>query len=163
MRITSLLIILSVLVGCSNDELSFISICNETPIPIYAISYTSDFSDGNWIQPGVIDEFYSIGINNLNGYEYFSVYYDSLIIYVRDHEDDPVKFYSDGSTINYDPALNPFINPEVWITRSFQRHLPGKSNQSLEEKQIYEHYFSIELSSIISLSDYTFIDSDPAS
>jgi hypothetical protein len=162
MRITPLIFILSLLWGCSDNEISYISICNETPLPIYARSYSSDFSDGNWIQPGVIDEFYSLGINDLNGYEYFSVYYDSMIIYVRGYEDDPVKFYSDGTTINYDPALNPFINPEVWITRTFQRHLPGKSTQSLEEKQIYEHYFSIEPGSILSLSESALIESDPA-
>ncbi len=115
------------------------------PIPIYAISYSSDYSDGDWIQPGVYDEFYSISIDHLNGYEYFSVYYDSLIVFLKDHEDQPVKFYKDGKTINYDPRLNPFTNPDVWQTRAFNRHLPGSSFESLEEKQIYEDYFSIEV------------------
>ncbi len=153
MKILPLILILSILMGCNDDELSYLSICNETPVPIYALSYTSDYSDGSWIQPGVTDEFYSISINHLNGYEYFSVYYDSLIVFLKDHEDDPVKFYPDGTTINYDPALNPFINPEVWQTRAFSRHLPVSSFESMEEKQIYEDYFSIEIAYIISMSD----------
>lgn len=162
MRILALSILLVSLIGCNDDELSYISISNETPIPIYALSYTSDYSDGDWIQPGLIDEFYSIGIGSLNGFEYFSVYYDSLIIFVRDYEDEPVKFYSDGATVNYNPILNPFINPDVWETRSFKRHLPKTAMEGLEEKRIYEDYFSVEISEIISLRDVNLGDSDPA-
>lgn len=158
MRILTLILLLSILTGCDNNDLSYLSICNETPISIYAISYTSDYSNGEWIQPGVYNEFYSIGIDNLNGYEYFSAYYDSLLIFLKDFEDHPIKFYSDGRTINYDPELNPFINPDVWQTRAFNRHVPGSSNESLEEKQIYEDYFSIEVSKIISLPDSILID-----
>ena len=45
----------------------------------------------------------------------------------------------------------------------FSRHLPGSSFESLEEKHIYEDYFSIEIAKIISLSDSTSINSDSAS
>ena len=145
--------ILVVLAGCNKDDLSYLSICNETPIPIYAVSYTSDYSDGEWIPPGTSDEFYSLNIDHLDGFRYFSLYYDSLIVFVKDHEEHPVKFYSDGVTINYDPEMNPFTNPDVWQTRTFYRHVPGDSFESMEEKQIFEDYFSIETSRIISLSD----------
>ncbi len=35
---------------------------------------------------------------------------------------DPIKFYKDGTTVNYDPELNPFINPEVWHKQDFDRN-----------------------------------------
>lgn len=153
MKVLLSIFILLVIAGCNKDDLSYLSICNETPIPIYATSYTSDYSDGDWIPPGISDDFYSININHLDGFRYFSLFYDSLVVFLKDHEEHPVKFYSDGKTINYDPELNPFTNPEVWQTRTFYRHVPGSSFESMEEKQIFEDYFSIEISSIISLSD----------
>ncbi len=162
MRILPLAILFIFLTGCNDGELSYVSICNETPVPIYAVSYASEYSDGDWIQPGLIDEFFSIGISSLNGFEYFSVYYDSLIIFVKDYEDEPVRFYSDGVTVNYDPKLNPFTNPDVWQTRSFKRRLPTTASQGLEEKRIYEDYFSIEISKIISLCETNLTDSDSA-
>jgi len=162
MRILPLAIILLILAGCSDDELSYISIYNETPIPIYALSYATEYTDGDWIQPGLSDEFYSIGISTLNGFEYFSVYFDSLIIFVKDYEDEPVKFFSDGVTVNYDPELNPFINPDVWQTRSYKTRLPESSTGDTEEKWIFEDYFSIEISKIISLADVNLTDLDSA-
>lgn len=162
MRILILAFGLLVMLGCNKDDLSYISIQNETPVLIYAVSYSASYSDGDWIQPGVTDEFYSISIDHLNGFEYFSAYYDSLLVFLKDHEDQPVKFYKDGRTINYDPELNPFINRDVWQTRSFNRHLPGSSIESLEEKKIYEDYFSIEIAKILSLSESSLIESDPA-
>jgi len=153
MRALFIALILVVLAGCNKDELSYLSICNETPIPIYATSYTSDYSDGEWISPGSSDEFYILNIDHLDGFRYFSLFYDSLVVFLKDHEEHPVKFYSDGVTINYDPELNPFTNPEVWQTRTFYRHVQGSSFESMEEKQIFEDYFSIETSSIISLSN----------
>jgi hypothetical protein len=162
MRILPLIILLITLMGCHDGELSYISISNETPFPIYALSYTSEYSDGDWIQPGLTDEFYSIGIGTLNGFEYFSAYYDSLIIFVKDYEDEPVKFYSDGVTVNYDPKLNPFTNSDVWQTRAFKRHLPETASEGLEEKWIFEDYFSIEISKIISLCETNLTDSDSA-
>ena len=153
MRALFIALILVVLAGCNKDELSYLSICNETPIPIYATSYTSDYSDGEWISPGSSDEFYTLNIDHLDGFRYFSLFYDSLVVFLKDHEEHPVKFYSDGVTINYDPELNPFTNPEVWQTRTFYRHVQGSSFESMEEKQIFEDYFSIETSSIISLSN----------
>ena len=114
MRRLGWLIVFFVLVGCSDDNLSYISIRNETSIPIYALPYTAEYTNGEWIQPGLTDEFYSINCDCLDGFEYFSFYYDSLIIYIKDHDEKPVKFYKDGTTVNYDPTLNPFTNPEVW-------------------------------------------------
>ena len=153
MRALFIALILFVLAGCNKDDLSYLSICNETSIPIYAISYTSDYSDGEWIAPGVSDDFYSLNIDHLDGFRYFSLYYDSLVVFLKDNEEHPLKFYSDGVTINYDPALNPFTNPDVWQTRTFYRRVPGSSFEGMEEKQIFEDYFSIETSRIISLSD----------
>ncbi|MCP4313267.1 MAG: hypothetical protein GY790_18570 [Bacteroidetes bacterium] len=162
MRRIALIITLTALMGCSDDELSYVSIRNETALPIYALPYSSEYSDGEWIQPGVTDEFFSIGINPLDGFEYFSIYYDSLIVYVKGHNDKPLKFYKDGTTINYDPTLNPFTNPEVWSTRAYNKHLPVSGFESLEEKQIYEDYFSIDPEAIISLTDSVATESDPA-
>lgn len=153
MKTVSLILIVFLLAGCANDELSWISIQNETTIPIYALPYYSDLSDGEWIQPGVADEFYSISCDCLDGFAYFSFYYDSLVIYMKDLENDPIKFYKDGSSINYDPVLNPFTNPDVWKTRDLERHIPGGTFNNLEEKRISEHYFSIDAESIESLCD----------
>ncbi len=125
MRSLIFILVLSALMGCNNDDFSYVSIRNETASPIYVLPYASEYSDGDWIQPGYTDEFYSIGIDHLNGYEYFCVYYDSVIVYIKDKEDEPIKFYSDGTTINYDPALNPFINPEVWTSRNFDKVVSG--------------------------------------
>lgn len=144
------------LAGCVNDDLSWISIRNATEVPIYARAYSSEFSDGNWIQPGVLDEFYSINCDCLDGFEYFSFYYDSLIVYLEGHEEDPVKFYQNGSAVNYDPILNPFTNPDVWRNRKFDRNLPGDSfNSLIQEKHVSEHYFIIDQNSIKSLNKPT--------
>ncbi len=138
--------------GCERDEISCISIRNQTELPIYAQPYTTDYTDGDWIQPGLVDEFYSIDCDCLNGYKYFSFYYDSLIVRVKDHEEDPIKFYKDGSTINYDPSLNPFINPEVWKVRLIERSMPGKFFKSnYENRKVIEHYFCINGDRITSL------------
>ena len=139
--------------GCAKDELSWISIQNKTSIPIYAQPYSSDFTNGEWIQPGLADEFYSINGDYLDGFEYFSFYYDSLIIHMKDHDEDPIKFYQDGTTENYDPTLNPFTNPDVWKTRSFERHLPRSAFNTLEEKHIVEHFFCIDAEDVKSLCD----------
>ena len=85
-----------------------------------------------------------------------------MIIFVKDYEDEPVKFYSDGVTINYDTKLNTFTNPDVWQTRSFKRYLPETASEGLEAKWIYEDFFSVEISKIISLCDAHLTDSDSA-
>lgn len=156
MRGIALILLLFLVTGCANDDLSWISIRNDTAVAIYALPYSSDYTNGEWIPPGVVDEFYSINNDYLDGYEYFSFYYDSLIIYMKDHEDDPIKFYQDGSAENYDPTLNPFTNPDVWKTRYFERHLPGSGFNTLEEKHITEHYFCIDDESVKSLVDTIF-------
>ena len=150
-------------VACSADEQSWISIRNETEVPIYALPYSSDFTDGEWIQPGVVDNFYALNCDCLDGFAYFSFYYDSLIVYLQDRDDEPVKFYQDGTTVNYDPTLNPFVNPEVWKSRNFDRALPGNSFAGSAEKHIFEHYFSIQADKIKSLSDTVYRELDPAS
>ena len=153
MRSLIFIFVLSALMGCNNDDFSYISIRNETTSPIYVLPYASEYSDGDWIQPGFTDEFYSIGIDHLNGYEYFCVYYDSMIVYLKDKEDEPIKFYSDGTTINYDPKLNPFINPDVWISRNFNEVVSGSAFERIEEKEINEDYFIIDAASITSLDN----------
>lgn len=140
-----------ILTGCNNDDLTWISIKNGTGTPIYALPYSSDFTNGDWIQPGVYDEFYSINCD-LDGFTYFSFYYDSLIVYLRDHEEDPIKFYKDGTTINYNPELNPFINKDVWLTHDFDRHLSGSGFNTQEEKHIFEHYFTVDAASVKSIN-----------
>ncbi|MCK4750350.1 MAG: hypothetical protein KAT15_25010, partial [Bacteroidales bacterium] len=136
MRGIAWVIVLFLLAGCTRGDLSWISIRNDTGIPIYALPYSSDFIDGEWIQPGVVDDFYSINCDCLDGYAYFSFYYDSLIIYLEDHDDYPIKFYQDGTTVNYDPTLNPFVNPEVWKIRDFNRHVSGTAFETLEQKHV---------------------------
>lgn len=150
---------LLILAGCTNDDLTWISIKNNTPTPIYVLPYSSDFTNGEWIQPGVFDDFYSINCDCLDGFSYFSFYYDSLIVYLKDHEDDPIKFYKDGTTINYDPKLNPFTNKDVWETHDFERHVSGSGFNTLEEKHIFEHYFTIDASCIKSINVTS--ESDP--
>jgi hypothetical protein len=140
-----------ILTGCSNDDLTWISIMNGTGTPIYALPYSSDFTNGDWIQPGVSDEFYSINCE-LDGFEYFSFYYDSLIVYLKDQGEDPIKFFKDGTTINYDPKLNPFINKDVWLTHNFDRHLSGSVFKTLEEKHIFEYYFTVDAASVKSIT-----------
>ena len=65
--------------GCETNELTWISIKNDTAIPIYVMPYSSDFTNADWIQPGVSDDFYSLNCDCLDGFTYFSHYYDSLI------------------------------------------------------------------------------------
>ena len=151
MRGITVIILFIFLAGCYNDDQSWVSIRNDTTIPIYALPYSSDFANGEWIAPGGSDDFYSLNCDYLDGFKYFSLYYDSLIVYVKDHEGTPIKFYKDGTTLNYDAALNPFINPDVWKFRDFDRHVSGSSLNTLEEKHIFEHYFSIDPDCIKSL------------
>lgn len=143
--------VLIVLSGCTNDELSWISIKNDTTIPIYVLPYTSEFTNADWIQPGVSDDFYSLNCDCLDGFAYFSFYYDSLIVLMEDHDGDPIKFYKDGTTVNYNPALNPFINEDVWKVQDFDRAVSGSAFNTIEEKHIYEHYFCIEEENVKSL------------
>lgn len=153
MRGLSLLLLIFVMAGCSNDDLSWISIRNGTSIPIYALPYSADYTNGEWIQPGVSDDFYSLNCDYLDGFAYFSFYYDSLIVFLKNHEETPIRFYKNGTTINYDPTLNPFINRDVWKTHNFEKHLSGSSFNTLEEKHIFEHYFSIDTEKVKFLSD----------
>lgn len=153
---------LSMLVGCSDNEISWISIQNDTSLPIYALPYTADYSKGDWIHPGYTGEIYSINCACLDAYEYFSYYYDSLIIYIKDHDKDPVKFYKDGSTVNYDPTLNPFSNPDVWKSREIERNMPTNGSGEHDQKQILEHFFSIKTRSIKSFADTITHELNPA-
>jgi len=144
-------ILLIFLAGCAENELTWISIKNDTSLPIYVLPYSADFSNADWIQPGGSDDFYTINCDCLDGFTYFSSYYDSLIVFMQDHDDDPIKFYKDGTTINYDPDLNPFINPEVWYVKDFSKsETDGLLNSSIE-KQVYEHYFCIREENVKSL------------
>lgn len=152
MRYLSLIVLL-LLTACNKDDLSYLSINNATGTPIFALPYSSDYTDGGWIQPGSNDEFYSIEHDDLDAYEYFSAYYDSLVVFLKGYEDDPVKFFKDGRTINYDPLMNPFTNREMWNSQLFDRSVIGNSFESLEEKHIEEHFFSISELSIPSLAD----------
>ena len=144
--------ILILLVGCNNKDLTWISIKNETTIPIYTLPYSSDFTNADWIQPGATDDFYSISCDCLDGFTYFSFYYDSLIVLIKDDAENPIKFYKDGRTINYNAELNPFINPEVWHKQDFDRTVDGTAFSTLEEKHIYEYYFCIEQENVKSLA-----------
>jgi len=155
------LLVLFALTGCNNNELTWISVKNDTTIPIYVQPYSADFTNADWIQPGVSDDFYSINCDCLDGFTYFSHYYDSLIILMEDYEDEPIKFYKDGTTINYDPELNPFINPDMWRIKDFERAVSGSAFNTLEEKHIYEHYFSIREEHVKSLSVESESDTDP--
>jgi len=146
------IIVLVLLSGCANNELTWISVKNATTIPIYVLPYSSEFANPDWIQPGVSDDFYSINCDCLDGYTYFSYYYDSLIVIMQDHDGDPIKFYKDGTTVNYDSKLNPFINPDVWYTKDIEKAGSGSAFNSLEEKHILEYYFCIEEESVKSLS-----------
>jgi hypothetical protein len=153
-RLLILLLVPLVLSGCERDEVSFISIRNQTELPIYAQPYSTDYTNGDWIQPGLVDEFYSIECDCLNGFKYFSFYYDSLIVHLKDHEDEPIKFFKDGTTVNYDPSLNPFINKDVWKVRLIERSMPGKIFKSnYENRQVIEHYFCISSDCITSLKN----------
>lgn len=152
---------LILLMGCTNDDLSWISIKNETTTAIYVLPYSSEYTNADWIQPGVSDEFYSISCDCIDGFTYFSFYYDSLIIHLKDHDDDPIKFYKDGTTVNYDSKLNPFINPDVWQTKDFDRTVSGSYFKTLEEKHIFEHYFCVEEESVKSLSEPEELDPNP--
>ena len=163
MRGFFLAVVLVLLSGCAGDDQSWLSIRNETDRAIYALPYTSEYSDAKWIPPGVADEFYAINSDQLNGYKYFSFYYDSLIVYLEGYDNEPIKFYQDGSTVNYDATLNPFTNPDVWKERQFDNIVPGSSFNTLEEKHIFEHFFPINSANIKSLCDTVSMDLYPAS
>jgi hypothetical protein len=155
-------LMLLLLVGCSNNEMSWISIQNDTSIPIYALPYTSAYTSGDWIHPGFSGEFYSINCDCLDAYEYFSFYYDSVIIYIKGYDHDPVKFFKDGKTVNYDPTLNPFTNPGVWKSHEIERNLPTNGSEGHEMRQIMEHFFSIKTESVKSLADTVMYELNPA-
>ena len=146
------IIVLIALSGCAKNDLTYISIKNDTTIPIYVLPYSAEFTNANWIQPGVSDDFYSINCDCLDGYSYFSFYYDSLIVLMQDHDGDPIKFYKDGTTVNYDPELNPFVNPDVWRITNFERAVSGSAFNTIEEKHVYEYYFCIKEENVKSLS-----------
>ena len=78
------IIVLIILSGCAKNDLTYISIKNDTTIPIYVLPYSDEFTNADWIQPGVSDDFYSINCDCLDGYSYFSFYYDSLIVLMQD-------------------------------------------------------------------------------
>lgn len=148
------ILILLILAGCSKNDVSNISVRNLTDLPLYVQPYSSDFTDGGWIQPGLMEEFYTINCDCLDGFRYFSFYYDSLIIHIKDFEDQPIKFYKDGTTINYDPTLSPFTNPDVWRVKESHSEVQGKVIKSnYEERMIIEHYFCISTESIKSLRE----------
>ena len=145
------IVVLIAFSGCGKNDLTWISIKNDTAIPIYVLPYSDEFTNADWVQPGVSEEFYSISCDCLDGYSYFSFYYDSLIVHMKDHDGDPIKFYKDGTTVNYDPELNPFVNPDVWRTKDFERAVLGTVFNANEEKHIYEYYFCIKEESVKSL------------
>ena len=152
MKRVLLLLLPVLLAGCNNDELSSISVRNLTEIPLYVQPYSTDYADGSWIQPGLMEDFYTIGCDCLDGFRYFSFYYDSLIVHIKDMEDQPVKFYKDGTTINYNPTLSPFTNPDVWKIREIKREEPGTVIRSnYREKLVIEHYFCISPNEIKSM------------
>jgi hypothetical protein len=145
------IVVLVILSGCANNELTWISVKNDTSIPLYVLPYSADFTNADWIQPGVSDDFYSINCDCLDGFTYFSHYYDSLIVLMQDHDGDPIKFYKDGTTVNYDSKLNPFTNPDVWRKKDFDRTVTGSGFNTFEEKHIYEYYFCVKEESVKSL------------
>ncbi len=69
---------------------------------------------------------------------------DSLIVFLKDHEDVPIKFYKDGTTVNYDPDYNPFTHKEVWQVQDFEWHIANSGFTGQEENHVFEHYFIIE-------------------
>jgi hypothetical protein len=156
-------LILVFLASCNVDEISYVSIRNDTGIPILALPYSSDLTEGEWIQPGVTDEFYSLNCDCLNGYDYFSFYYDSLIVYLKDHDQHPVKFFKDGTTINYNPTMNPFTNPEIWQSQQFRENVQLTALEGTERRTILEHFFPIDARHVKSLSDTIRFPLNPAS
>lgn len=151
MRVFIWIVSLTLLAGCSNNDITLISIRNNTSIALFVLPYSSDFANADWLQPGGTDDFYSINCDCIDGFNYFSHYYDSLIVLMQDHDGEPIKFYKDGTTINYDSELNPFINPDVWKTKNFKKAVSGSAFNSMEEKHIWEFYFCIDEESVKSL------------
>ena len=74
MRTLTLIIAFLVLAGCNDDEISYLSVRNETPQPFYAVFYTAGLSEGEWVQPGSTDNFFSLNLDHVNSFEYFSFY-----------------------------------------------------------------------------------------
>ena len=62
--------------------------------------------------------------------------------------------------MNYNPELNPFVNPDVWKVKDFDRAVSGSASSTLEEKHIYEHYFSIRQEHVKSLNVEDKLDPD---
>jgi len=163
MRNLTLTVIILLFVGCARNELSYVSIKNDTGVPIYALPFAADYTEGDWIAPGATEEFYSIACDCLDGFRYFSYYYDSLIVFIGDEQAHPVRFYKTGRTVNYDPTLNPFQNEDVWRTREFEQSLKSSGLEGNERTHIMEHYFTIDVTKIKSLSDTITAELNPAS
>jgi len=154
MRYTGLIFLsFLLLAACNKDDLSSLAIRNGTGTPIFALPYSSDYTEGGWIQPGNRDEFFSIEHEDLDAFDYFCAYYDSVVVFLEGYENDPVKFFKNGSTVNYDPSMNPFTNSEMWNCLSFERPTEGNTFESVDQKQIEEHFFSINELSIPVLAD----------
>lgn len=162
MRKFTLPLLLILVAACSYEDMACISIGNNTGIPIFSLPYSEEYTNGEWIQPGSINEFYTLNNDQLDGFEYFSYYYDSLVIHIKGQDNRPVKFYKDGRTINYNPELNPFINPNVWKVRKNSVNPSGSAFEGFEEKKMVEHYFTISANNVLSLSDSIASQSEPA-
>jgi hypothetical protein len=64
--------------------------------------------------------------------------------------------------VNYDPTLNPFVNPDVWESMEYNSNVEGSSMEGWDVKHILEHFFSVEASSVKSLSDTIYLPLHPA-
>jgi len=137
-------VLLFLLAGCSKEEVSWIAIKNDTSKSIYVLPYSSEYADGEWIQPGMFNEFYSIESDYLDVFAYFTLYYDSLVIHLEGLEEAPIKFYQDGRTVNYDAKMNPFTNPDVWQIQDFKQKVPGNNLNAVEEIHVQEFFFSVD-------------------
>jgi hypothetical protein len=162
MRYTLPLILVLLITACNRDDYAFISLKNDTGVPIFALPYSAQYTNGDWIGPGETDEFYTLETDHLNAFEYFSYYYDSLVVYMEGSDDFPVKFYKNGHTVNYDPTLNPFTNREVWIQRNLEMAEAGSGMESVKRKHVLEHYFTIKADKVKSLGDTLWSTLHPA-
>jgi len=161
MRIALFVFIALMLGACAQDDYSAMGIRNKTEVPIFALPYVADYTSGAWIQPGLTDDFYTIDCDCLDGYDYFSFYYDSLVIFLEGMETHPIKFFKDGSTVNYDPTKNPFTNQDVWVSWEYDGIEPG-NQESVKQRSYTEHFFVIETSAVKILSDTLWTELNPA-